>query len=205
MRLYLVRHGQTVWNATNKAQGHCEVPLDQTGFKQAQMLAGALAATDIERILSSDLSRCQETLAPYSGLTNVAPEYRHDLRERTFGSMEGQDYTELHVWMKAEGVKMGIPDWEVRPPHGESMADVWNRLAAVEQELREETRSTLVVSHGGALAQLLARLLKGTHETPRAFKFSNCGITVLEKRHDGSMLLVAFNSVEHLAGIDEGC
>ena len=205
MRLYLVRHGQTVWNKANKAQGHCDIPLDELGQKQAERLAAQLSEVTIGRVLASDLVRCQLTLKPLLQQSSAKPEYRADLRERTFGDMEGEDYTELHVWMRGEAVRLAVPEWEVRPPGGESMLDVWNRLTPVVEELRSETRDTLVVSHGGALAQLLSRLIAGTHETPRAFRFSNCGITVLEKRHDGSLILVSFNNVAHLVGLDEGC
>lgn len=198
MRLYLVRHGRTVWNATNKAQGHCDIDLDEAGQQQAQCLASYLCELKIDQVFSSDLARCRQTVAGAAKSCGLKVNYRKDLRERTFGDMEGSDYTELHKWMREEGVRLGVPDWEVRPPNGESMSDVWNRLGPIENELRETQMDTLIVSHGGALAQLLARLMRGTHETPRAFRFDNCGVTVLEKRLDGSFLLVAFNSTLHL-------
>ena len=193
MRVFLVRHGQTDWNITNRAQGHADIELNAEGSSQSRDLASRLIHLDIERILSSDLKRCRQTIGPFLEKTSCVPDFRQDLRERTFGSMEGQDYRELHLWMGEQAVQTGVPEWQVRPTGGESMADVWLRLDAIEAELREDRRTTLVVSHGGALAQLLAKLIKGTPETPRAFRFSNCGVTTLGRRPDGSFLLERFD------------
>jgi probable phosphoglycerate mutase len=162
-----------------------------------------LKGLGIERVLSSDLTRCVQTIEPLVASNGLALELRPDLRERTFGTMEGKDYSELHVWMREEGRRLEIPDWQVRPPGGESMADVWRRLDDVEAELRAETRTTLVVSHGGALAQLLAKLIKGSAETPRAFRFSNCSVTVLTRRPDRSLMLERFNDCTHLEELVE--
>ena len=193
MRVLLVRHGQTDWNITNKAQGHADIELNATGHLQAKELAQFLAQHEVEHVLSSDLMRCRQTIEPFLTKSKIAAEFRKDLRERTFGSMEGQNYTDLHVWMGEQAKSLGVADWEVRPTEGESMADVWKRLDTVEQDLFNETRTTVVVSHGGALAQLLAKLIKGTPLTPRAFRFSNCGVTTLGRRPDGSFLLEKFD------------
>jgi len=197
MRVFLVRHGQTEWNVSNKAQGHVDIGLDETGLAQAKLLGQRLAGEGIERILTSDLGRCRQTIDPLVQATGIEPEIRLDLRERTFGAMEGEDFFKLHTWMREEAVRLGLPDWEVRPPGGESMADVSARLKDIEQEIRNETQTLAVVSHGGALAQLLTRLLKGSPETARAFRFSNCGVTVLSRRPDGSLLLDKFNDCLH--------
>ena len=83
------------------------------------------------------------------------------------------------------------------------MVDVWNRLEGVENELRAEKRNVLVVSHGGALAQLLTRLIRGTTETARAFRFDNCSVTVLLHRPDGSLWLDKMNDSRHLEALRE--
>ena len=193
MRVFLVRHGQTEWNITNRAQGHVDIALNETGQFQAKALGQLLVSLDIKRILTSDLVRCQQSIAPYLAKVPLQAELRVDLRERTFGTMEGQNYSDLHAWMREEAHRLGVPDWEVRPTEGESMADVWNRLDSVEKTIRDETQTVLVVSHGGALAQLLAKLIKGTAETPRSFRFSNCGVTTLARRPNGSFLLERFD------------
>ncbi len=191
-----------MWNANNRAQGHCNIELNETGIRQAQAIGQRLAEYSIEQVFASDLLRCQQTIAPFVELSGCAPTFREDLRERTFGSMEGEDYTELHRWMRSEAQRLGLPETEVRPPGGESTLDVWNRVHSIAEELRTSTKNTLIVSHGGALAQLVAQLIKGSHETARSFRFANCGLSILESRVDGSFILVQFNDIDHLQGIE---
>ena len=199
MRVILVRHGQTVWNASNRAQGHTDIELNETGRAQAERLARRLAKFDVQRAIASDLARCRQTLDPFRALRPELPiEERSDLRERTFGELEGEDYTLLHTWMREEGARLGLLDREVRPPGGESMEDVWKRLDRVEDELRREERTTLVVSHGGALAQLVAKLIRGGQDAPRAFRFENCALTELHRRPDGYFLIARLNDSSHL-------
>lgn len=78
------------------------------------------------------------------------------------------------------------------------MEDVWSRLDAVEELLRNEDRTTLVVSHGGALAQLIAKLIRGGHDAPRAFRFENCALTELTRRPDGFYVITRLNDCRHL-------
>ncbi|MBS1714012.1 MAG: histidine phosphatase family protein [Armatimonadetes bacterium] len=199
MRVLLVRHGQTVWNASNRAQGHTDIELNETGRVQAARLARRLTDMKVDVVLSSDLVRCRQTLAPFRALRpGLTVEERSDLRERTFGRMEGEDYSVLHEWMREEGLRTGKPEREVRPPGGESMDDVWIRLNAVEDRIRSEDRCVLVVSHGGALAQLIAKLIRGGHDAPRAFRFENCGLTELTRRPDGFYVISRLNDCKHL-------
>lgn len=198
MRLYLVRHGQTVWNATNRAQGHKDIELDEKGHWQAKQLDERLRHLSIDRVVGSDMTRCVQTASYFCDFSGHPYESRSDLRERTFGEMEGADYSDLHRWMRAEGERLGLPEWEVRPPGGESMADVRKRLTKFEADLRSTPGNVLVVSHGGALAQLLGRLVNGTPETPRSFRFHNCSLSVLERRTDGSFWIDRLNDCKHL-------
>ena len=59
--IYLVRHGQTDWNIEKKTQGHTDIPLNENGRKQAQILAQSISNLKIDRIISSDLLRAKET------------------------------------------------------------------------------------------------------------------------------------------------
>ena len=61
MRLYLVRHGETVWNFENRIQGASDVPLNEKGREQAQDLANKLQEIKFFKIFSSPLVRALET------------------------------------------------------------------------------------------------------------------------------------------------
>ena len=128
--LLLVRHGETDWNAEQRWQGQCDVPLNETGRVQARRLGARLARLWEQgalprptRLLVSDLSRAVET----AQLLNVAPLLETDfrLRERGFGSWEGKTSAEVgHA-----------PGSRERASDAESIESVWERMRAVTEPL----------------------------------------------------------------------
>lgn len=199
MRLLLVRHGQTSWNNSGRAQGHTDIPLDPTGLDQAMRLGDALLGMPIDRILTSNLLRASQTAEAISRATGAPLELRSDLRERSFGEWEGVPFTEIGERMRSRAEKAGISPQQVCPPGGESFQMVWDRLEALHQELRSSDDTIAVVSHGGALALLTAKLIKGTLDTSRAFRFANTGVTELERRAEGLFLIKRYDDTSHLS------
>lgn len=59
MKLYLIRHGETIWNEKGLWQGITDVPLNEKGREQAKKLANSLERVDA--IYSSPLKRSLET------------------------------------------------------------------------------------------------------------------------------------------------
>ena len=199
MRLYLVRHGQTSWNSIGRAQGHTDIPLDPVGLDQASNLRQAFEGVRVDRILTSDLTRCLETAKPIAEATGTPLEPRKDLRERGFGQWEGLMFNEVSALLASEAEIAGITAQQVRPPGGESFDDVWKRLESVQELLLGTRDHIVVVSHGGALSLLLAKLIRGTLDTSRAFRFSNTGVTELQRRADGLFLMNRYSDTAHLA------
>lgn len=199
MRLYLVRHGQTEWNLTGRAQGHTDLELDATGQDQANRLGQAFRDISLDRILSSDLRRCYQTVMPVSESTLAPIEELPELRERGFGSLEGSPFTGVAEWILEESLRLGISRQAVRPPGGESMQDVWKRLDPVMSRIHQHEGVMMVATHGGTASLLLARLVRGSLETSRSFRFANTGVCLLERRADGLYNLVKYNDTSHLA------
>lgn len=205
-RVFLVRHGQTTWNAAGRAQGHTEVPLDEVGQAQAARVAAHLArALEAHRpclLWSSDLGRCQSTAAPIARALEVEASLHRDLRERTFGSWEGEPLTNIRSRLAALATDTGRPLSAQRPPGGESHEDVWQRVAPtidrIQASFAAGASAIVIVSHGGLAATMLARLLGGSLETPRSFRLNNASVTELEARPDGIFQLLRFNDTTHL-------
>lgn len=197
MRLYLVRHGQTAWNANGRAQGHSDIPLDDTGRRQSEQLARNLSRLEIQRILSSDLTRARDTAGPLADAVGRPVEFDPRLRERGFGDWEGRAFREIAESIAREAERLGVPRHQVRAPGGESIEDVWNRLGEIAVELRAAKVPTVVVTHGGSGALLLARLLGGPIELGKAFRFGNTAVTELEPRFDGTWFLARYNDTTH--------
>lgn len=194
MRLYLARHGQTDWNAAQIAQGQTDIPLNSVGRDQAHALAQAFEGVRLDRIVSSDLIRASETARAVGDILGLSVELDSRLRERSFGEWEGRPYHDFHVSMRERAETDGTAYEHTRPPSGESLSDVADRVSELADEVIARGGATLLVSHGGALSMLLGRLLGGDVRFGRAFRFENAGIAELHRRPEGDFTLVRLNA-----------
>lgn len=142
-RFWFLRHGETDGNRLRIVQGR-EVPLNDTGRRQARLAAEPLAAEGIERIVASDLERTRETAGIVGAALGVAPDVTEALREKWFGDLVGRSSIDL--------------DWDTTPANGESLPDFVRRTCAGLEAALAGDRRTLVVAHGGTLYVLCAAL-----------------------------------------------
>lgn len=151
--LYLVRHGETNWNKEARYQGQADIPLNDTGRRQAARNGAALrtllpgiAHADF---VSSPLSRARETMEILRAALGLDPlGFRQDpaLLELHYGHWEGHLASELPD-TDPDGVagKQADPfGW--RPRGGESYADLMGRTT---HWLHALERTTVAVTHGG--------------------------------------------------------
>lgn len=94
MKIYVVRHGQTDYNVKKVFQGHTDIPLNETGEKQAQETAPKFRNIDVDMILVSPLKRTLQTAQYISQITGVPITIEERLIERSFGDMEGHQSRE---------------------------------------------------------------------------------------------------------------
>lgn len=202
MRLYLVRHGQTEWNLQKRAQGHTDIPLDETGLAQAKRVGQAFLDLPVQRILTSDLKRAFQTADAIAKTTGITPEVTPKLRERGFGEWEGQNFAEIGIRFGFEADFKGVTRNEITPPGGESYVEVWTRVQSIVEDVRKSKIDTAIVAHGGTCSLLLAMFLGGDVSLSNGFRFSNACINELEPRPDGGLRLVRYNDISHLAGLE---
>ena len=167
--VYLVRHGQSEWNARRLTQGQTVHPrLTPLGREQARRAAelvaqdAAAAALSVARVVSSDLVRAVETAEVHAGLLGAQLTLDPRLREQDLGTLEGRTYDE--TWAFAARIDWSDPTVPVAG--GESLLDVYDRMGAVLDELDRDVVSVLV-SHGDAIRAAVA-YLRGVkpHEAP---------------------------------------
>jgi broad specificity phosphatase PhoE len=142
--LLLARHGETDWNREQRWQGQSDTPLNDTGRAQARALAEALASERIDAVYSSDLMRAHETarlIAEQRGLDVTAIP---DLRERSFGSVEGMTTDEIQA--RYPGIELPWSDGETREAMAGRVLATLERIADTHPDAY-----VLVVSHGGPL------------------------------------------------------
>ena len=154
----MVRHGQTDWNLEGRYQGQSDVPLNSTGLVQAGNLARALQKEHFDAVYSSDLTRARETAQAIVSVNGNLPiHFDPRLREINQGQWEGVQVEEIQK-KYASLWQAHIDDpVQVRPPGGENVAEVFQRVKAVMDEISKNfpTGKVLVVSHGLVIATIL--------------------------------------------------
>lgn len=172
--LWLVRHGQTDWNLEGRYQGQADPPLNAVGQAEALRAAGELARPEVKQLdalFSSDLLRAVQTAERISAATGLT--YRLDarLREVDLGEWEGVLSTEIKQLYPVEMAARRLDPLDHRPPGGETLKEVAQRVfqAADEMAAQFPGGQVVIVSHGLALAALIARA-QGA-DLGRAFDF----------------------------------
>ncbi len=199
-RLFLVRHGETEWNAARLFQGHLDSRLTPTGLEQAVRLAERLAGEEIEAIYSSDQGRAMRTaevLAKRLGL-EVIP--RQELREIDCGDWTGRSYLEVKSAWPAEH-----ETWARRPdlhcmPNGESVAAVQERAMQFVEEVRgrHPGQAVCAVTHNTVVRTVACRLLGWSLEKLwEGPKQANCAVNLIEMRN-GTIDLVEVGDATNL-------
>jgi broad specificity phosphatase PhoE len=156
--LWLIRHGQSTWNVRGLAQGHRdEAQLTARGEQQAAELATELRTQNIRTLYASDLRRALETAAPLAEVLGLAVNRDVRLRERSLGVLEGMASAAISPKVTGLGANR-VADPDARPDGGESVRDLYERVASFADELaaREHPGDVAVVAHGGTVRVLSA-------------------------------------------------
>lgn len=162
MELYLVRHGQTVWNKEGKLQGRTDIELNENGREAAGNLGRALENVEFDKIYSSPLIRAYETACLIRGHRNI-PIIRDDrLVEISFGEGEGDSW---RTWNDPENPYSAFfNDTEnyVPPPRGETFEQVMARTKDFVQKVVEPQFGTaerlMIVAHGALNSAIICYL-----------------------------------------------
>ena len=201
MRIYLIRHGQTEWNQRDVALGQTDMDLSEFGEAQLVRLKQRFADIKVDRIISSDLLRTRKTSAAVAGNKGTPIELLPQLRERSFGSWEGQDNPTVNARLSEMATDNGLPLYDAKAPDGESHRDVWERVEPVLYPYFADDLNLAIVTHGGTSRVILSILLKGTLDTTFCFKLEHAGVSQIDRRPDGPFVLSFYNDISHLAGL----
>jgi len=159
----LLRHGKTVWNEENRIQGLANSPLSPEGINQVHQWGRFLSTVCIDRIISSDLGRVQETVAIIRQyIPDISVQFTSTLREQSWGDWEGITFRNLHLRQGKELQKQIRSGWHFRPPGGESRLEVLKRTLFFLEETIERFpgEQILLVSHEGIVKSVLYHLAK---------------------------------------------
>ncbi len=198
--LYVLRHGQTEWNAQRRMQGRLNSPLTDQGKVQADAHGAVLKQLGgVDRLWVSSAGRAQQTAELVNVHLRAPMELCDDLVERDCGAWAGKTLADVEA-EDAEGLHALRADpYRYRPGGGENLMELGARIAPLMPRIKEVERAA-VISHGVVTKALLQHFLQLSPEE------------VVRISHPNDLFFrVSFNGTGHscdrfaLRGEQHGC
>lgn len=196
-RIILVRHGQTEWNVAEVFRGRIDIELDETGLRQADLLAEYLSHRKLEAVYSSPLQRALQTaeaIARHYGLTvEIVP----GLNDVDFGEWQGLAHGDVRTRYSEV-----YRDWTTNPrctkfPSGESLEEVRQRALAVVDKVTKQPGTVVLASHRVVHKLLICALLGLDDSHFWNIRIDTCGMTTFDFT-DGQFVLTEHNNTSFL-------
>lgn len=182
LQVYLVRHGETLWNAARRIQGQSDSALTAKGEQQAHQVGDRVKHLGITHVIASDLGRTRRTAEIIADACGCEVKLDPRLRELNMGVLEQRPLDSLTAeeesWRKTlvDGTEGG------RIPQGESMSEMAERMHQALNtclQLPEGSRP-LMVSHGMALGVLVSTILGLPASSERRLRLRNCSLSRID-------------------------
>ncbi len=200
--IYIVRHGETKWNAEGRIQGHTDIELTESGRAQARDIARRLAETKLDAAYSSDMKRTRNTAQIILGERDTPLHSIPELREYNKGVFEGLTVAEYREQYPDLYQASLVNDLDFAPPGGETIRQCQARLSSFMRKVREAhpDDSVLIVGHGGSLRSGIVALLDLPLEANWKFVMHNCALSIIHTYPDNAVLHL-YNDTSHLAAM----
>ena len=196
--IMLIRHGETEWNVEEVFRGRIDIELNQTGIKQAELLAGYLSGHTIDAIYSSPLKRAMKTAEIISGYHGLDVKIAPGLIDFDCGEWQGLSLQEVK-----DSYKDTYAEWASRPekvkiPGGESLDDVTQRaMKIVDDVIVKYGRTVVLAAHRVVNKVLICALLGMDNSHFWNIRQDNCGITTFAYEN-GRFILTGHNNTSFL-------
>lgn len=201
MKLFLIRHGETGWNATDRIQGQHDSPVTERGSRQITALCHALEGNAITSVVSSPLGRATVAASQLASHFHCDIQYDVRLGERHFGVLEGACVTDLQPHEKAWITYVPPEAPDVSPGNVESVADVAHRMMQALLAIPVTSRGNVcVVSHGHAIQALITLLKQERYDAFVRYAHLNGAYSLLEhEKH--ALRLLKWGIATHLLSV----
>lgn len=204
MKVYFVRHGETVWNTLKIFQGIKNSPLTEFGKEQTKKLKNYLKDIEFTHFYSSPLGRALETINILTeDRENAKIEIISDFREINMGNMEGIPRDDFEAAYPTEFYNLWNNGKEYDPSafEGETLENVYERAGKGLKKLAENHKDEdviLIVSHGVALEAIFANIKEETTDTFAERNVpENTSFTITEYKN-GKWEILEFSKTDHL-------
>jgi probable phosphoglycerate mutase len=181
VRLIVIRHGETLYNAEHRLTGQSDIPLSGLGEQQALAVAAYLSTEQINVIVSSDLQRARATAIAVARYHELTLQEDPRLRELSLGQWEGQTMEQIEA-SEPDLVRRRLADpFTIAPEGGETLLPFRDRIArALENWYRSHPDGTVVwVTHAGVIGVLICHVLEMDLKRRWQFHHDNASVTEL--------------------------
>lgn len=202
MKLYIVRHGQTIWNKEGRMQGAKNSNLTEKGISEAKKLNKFIKDINFDRVYVSPLGRTLETMEYVKGDMDLPVTIVEELQEMNFGKFEGEVLENLRDEYPEDIYNLWQNPKAYVNETGENYEELFERVEKgidkiLENKDREE--NVLVVTHGVIISTLLTIVKKKPideiWETPVV---RNTSLSIVEYNGRGELEIVEENIIKHL-------
>lgn len=167
--IYIVRHGETISNATGLIQGQSDPSLTEEGILQINEVGGKIKNINFDAFYSSPLKRASESAEILKKYVKIDPLFNDNLKEQSFGILEGKTKQELMDYFKnANWDKMTFEEKRAFKidPTAESDKNALDRLLVFINQIKDNHPSSrvLILTHGTVMRHLLIDLGYATYE-----------------------------------------
>lgn len=201
MKVYIIRHGETYWNAEYRLQGRAGSDLNEDGIRLAELTAESMRDIPFDLCFTSPSIRARHTAEILLSGRNV--EIREDPRlyELGFGVWEGKSLHPDHPDLPERPLFLSRDKdvFSYKPPEGgESLQDLIRRCGDFYQELIHDAalqdKTILVSTHGASSRALLYHVFEDKTDFWRGHVPQNCAVSILDIRN-GEAKLEAFDRI----------
>jgi broad specificity phosphatase PhoE len=182
VELYLIRHGETEWSRARRHTGRTDLPLSPAGEAEARALGQHLRGLEVDRVLSSPMTRATATAA-LAGFGDRV-ELNDTLLEVDYGECEGRTTAEIRA---------SRPGWDLFRdgcPGGETVEDAAARARGLLEDLADSDGRVLLFSHGHQLRILTTVFLGLPPATARHLFLGTASLSVLGVEHEWPAILL---------------
>ena len=186
MKLYITRHGKTVWNTEKRLQGWKDSPLTEEGKKKAEVLKGILDGVDFDIVYASDQNRAVKTAEILLANRNISLKTLPELREIGFGKWEGMILEDIQREYPEDYEDYLNRPLEYKPYGGETIRDLFKRVGKFLSSIEKSGHDNiLIVSHGVTIRALVTILENGNIEDMAHIPvYPGTSLTVYKKNGD---------------------
>lgn len=185
MKIYFVRHGETVWNKEKKIQGQSDIPLNEYGRELGTITAEALKDIPFDIVYSSPLIRAKETAEILVKNRNLEILEDPRLVEMSFGEGEGESLPEIHAHPEMKLHNFIHNPGEYTPPAGgETFEELYDRCKNFIDEVilpaEKKYDTMLIVGHGALIRGFIHNINNRSSRDFWIVTHKNCSVTIAE-------------------------